>query len=71
MELERIDMRLEVLCFGKNLVLPLRLSKALINKRLDCYCPFLNSYYLTSHQIFNYIWSYKTPIEVQFVALER
>ena len=32
---------------------------------------FLNCYCLTSPQIFNYIWSYRTPIQVKFVALER
>jgi hypothetical protein len=28
----------------------------------NCYCPFLNCYCLTSPQIFNYIWSYRTQI---------
>jgi hypothetical protein len=37
----------------------------------NCYCPFLNCYCLTSPQIFNYISSYRIPIQVQFVALER
>jgi hypothetical protein len=54
-----------------NPVLPLRYSKSLINKHLDCYCPFLNCYCLTSPQIFKYIWSYRTPILAKFVALER
>jgi hypothetical protein len=35
------------------------------------YYPFLNRYCLTSPQIFNYIWSYKTLIQAKFVALER
>ena len=55
-------MRLQVLWFKENPVLPLRLSKSLINKHLDCYCSFLNCYCLTSPQIFNYIWSYRTQI---------
>jgi hypothetical protein len=54
-----------------NPVLPLRYSKSFINKHLDCYCPFLNCYCLTSPQIFKYIWSYRTPILAKFVALER
>jgi len=37
----------------------------------NCYCPFLNCYCLTSPHIFNYIWSYRTPIQSTFVALER
>jgi len=37
----------------------------------NCYCPFLNCYCLTSTQIFTYIWSYRTPIQAKFVALER
>jgi len=37
----------------------------------NCYCPFLNYYCLMSTQIFNYIWSYRTPIQAKFVALER
>jgi len=37
--LERYDMRLQVLWFEKNLFLPLRLSKSLINEHLGCYCP--------------------------------
>jgi hypothetical protein len=37
----------------------------------NCYCPFLNCYCLTSPQIFNYIWSYRTPIQAKFMALER
>jgi len=37
----------------------------------NSYCPFLNSYCLTSPQIFKYIWSYSTPIQEKFVALER
>jgi len=36
-----------------------------------CYCPFFNYYCLTSPQIFNYIWSYRTSIQVKFMALER
>jgi len=32
---------------------------------------FLNCYCLTSPQIFNYIWSYRTPIQAKFMALER
>jgi hypothetical protein len=35
------------------------------------YCSFLNCYCLNSHQIFNYIWSYRTLIQAKFVALER
>jgi len=31
---------------------------------LNCYC-------LTSPQIFNYIYSYRTPIQATFIALER
>ena len=73
--LERQDMRLQVLCFEKNPVLPLGQSNCLINKHLDCYCPtvtvsFLNCYCLTSPQIFNYIWSYKTSIQARLVSLE-
>ena len=30
-----------------------------------------NRYCLTSPQSFNYIWSYRTPIQVKFMALER
>jgi len=37
----------------------------------NCYYRFFNCYCLTSPQIFNYIWSYKTPIQAKFVALER
>jgi hypothetical protein len=37
----------------------------------NCYCQFLNCYYLTYPQIFNYIWSYRTPIQAKFVALKR
>jgi hypothetical protein len=37
----------------------------------NCYCLFLNCYCLTSPQIFNYIWSYKTSIQAKFVAFER
>jgi len=37
----------------------------------NCYCPFLNSYYLTSPQISNYIWSYRTLIQAKFMSLER
>jgi len=29
-----------------------------------------NCYYLTSPQIFNYIWSNKTPIQARLVSLE-
>jgi hypothetical protein len=55
--------------------MPLRESKLLVNKHLDCYCPtvtvsFLNFYCLTSPQIFNYIWSYRTPIQARLVSLE-
>ena len=32
---------------------------------------FLNCYCLTSPQIFNYIWSYRTPIQAKFMELER
>jgi hypothetical protein len=32
---------------------------------------FLNCYCLTSPQIFNYIWRYRTPIQAKFMALER
>jgi len=35
------------------------------------YCPFLNCYCLTSPQLFNYIWSYRTPIQAKFMAFER
>jgi hypothetical protein len=28
----------------------------------NCYCLFLNCYFLTSPHIFNYIWSYRTQI---------
>jgi hypothetical protein len=31
---------------------------------------FFNCYYLTSPQIFNYIWSYRTPIQARSVWLE-
>jgi hypothetical protein len=37
----------------------------------NCYCPFLNCYCMTSPQIFNYIWSYKTPIQAKFMEFER
>jgi hypothetical protein len=37
----------------------------------NCYCPFLNYYCLTSPQIFNYILSYRTPIQAKCVELER
>jgi len=37
----------------------------------NCYCPFLNCYCLTYTHIFNYISSYRTPIQAKFVALER
>jgi hypothetical protein len=37
----------------------------------NCYSPFLNCYCLNSPHIFNYIWSYKTPIQAKFMALER
>ena len=61
--------------FQENPLMPLRQSKSLVNKHLDCYCPtlnvsFLNSYCLTSSQIFNYIWSYRTPIQARLVSLE-
>jgi hypothetical protein len=29
-----------------------------------------NCYYLTSPQIFNYIWSYRTPIQASVVLLQ-
>jgi len=53
----------------------LRLSKLLVNKHLECYCPtvtvsFLNCYYLSSPQIFNHIWSYRPPIKAKLVSLE-
>jgi len=75
MVLERYDMRLQVLCFEKNPILPLGYSKSIINKHLDCFCPsvtvsFLNCYCLTSHQIFNYIWSSRSLIQAKFMALE-
>jgi len=44
--------------------MPLRLSKSLVNKHLDCYC-------LTSPQNFNHIWSYRTLIQEKLVTLER
>ena len=52
-----------------------RLSKSLVNKHLECYCPtvtvsFLNFYCLTSPQIFNHIWSYRTAIQEKLVSLE-
>jgi hypothetical protein len=55
--------------------MPLRESKLFVNKHLDCYCPtvtvsFLNFYYLTSPQIFNHIWSYRTAIQAKLVSLE-
>jgi len=55
--------------------MPLRYIKSLVNKHLDCYCPpvtvsFLKCYWLTSPQIFNDIWSYRTPIEVKLVSLQ-
>jgi len=55
--------------------MPLRESKLLVNKHLECYCPtvtvsFLNCYCLTSPQIFNHLWSYRTPIEAKLVSLE-
>ena len=40
-------MRLQFLCFGKNPVLPLRKSKLLINKCLDCYCPTITVHFWT------------------------
>jgi hypothetical protein len=60
-------MRLQVLWRKENLILPLRQSNLLINKHFDCYCStvtvsFLNCYCLTSPQIFNYSWSYRTQI---------
>jgi len=55
--------------------MPARVSKLLINKHWDCYCPtvtvsFLNCYCLTSPQIFNHIWSYRPPIQAKFVPLK-
>jgi hypothetical protein len=35
----------------------------LLSVVLNCYC-------LTSPQIFNYIWSYRTPIQAKFMSLE-
>jgi hypothetical protein len=54
----------------------LKIVKIIINKHLDYYCPtvtvsFLNCYCLTSPQIINYIWSYRTPIQAKFMALEK
>jgi branched-subunit amino acid transport protein AzlD len=73
--LENLDMRLQVIWKKENSVLPLRQSKLLINKYLDCYYPtvtvsFLNCYCLTSSHIFNYIWSYRTLIQARLVSLE-
>jgi branched-subunit amino acid transport protein AzlD len=73
--LESLDMMLQVIWKKENPVLPLRQSKLLINKYLDCYCPtvtvsFLNCYCLTSSHIFNYIWSYRTLIQARLVSLE-
>jgi len=73
--LESLDMMLQVIWKKENPVLPLRQSKLLINKYLDCYCPtvtvsFLNCYCLTSSHTFNYIWSYRTLIQVRLVSLE-
>jgi hypothetical protein len=53
----------------------LRLSKLLVNKHLECYCPtvtvsFLNCYCLTSPEIFNHIWRYRTAIQAKLVSLE-
>ena len=48
----------------KHPVLPLRQSKLLINKHQDCYS-------LTSPQIINYFWSYRTPIQARLVSLEN
>jgi hypothetical protein len=55
--------------------MPLRESKLLVNKHLECYCPtvtvsFFNCYCLTSPQIFNHLWSYRTPIQAKLVSLE-
>jgi hypothetical protein len=55
--------------------MPLRESKLLLNKHLECYCPtvtvsFLNCNCLTSTQIFNHIWSYRTAIQAKLVSLE-
>jgi len=44
--------------------MPLRYSKSLVNKHLNCYC-------LTSPQSFNHIWSYRTPIQEKLVSLEK
>jgi hypothetical protein len=45
------------------------------HQHLECYCPtvtvsFLNCYSLTSPQICNYIWSYRTPIQARLVSME-
>ena len=61
--------------FMENPVMPLRQSKSVINKHLDCYCPtvtvsFWNCYCLTSTLSFNHIWSYRTPIQEKLVTLE-
>jgi len=55
--------------------MPLRYSKSLVNKHLDCYCPtvtvsFLNCYCLTCPHTFNHIWSYRTAIQAKFESLE-
>jgi hypothetical protein len=55
--------------------MPLRESKLLVKKHLECYCPtvtvsFLNCYCLTSPQIFNHIWIYGTAIQAKLVSLE-
>ena len=64
--------------------MPLKESKLLVNKHWtvtvqlllsNCYCPtvtvlFLKCYCLTSPQIFNHIWSYRTPIQEKLVTLE-
>jgi hypothetical protein len=52
-----------------------KIVKIAHQQTLDCYCPivtvsFLNCYCLTSPQIFNYIWSYRTQIQERLVSLE-
>jgi hypothetical protein len=37
----------------------------------NCYCLVFELLLLTSPHIFNYIWSYRTPIQAKFTALER
>jgi len=45
------------------------------HQHLECYCPtvtvsFLNCYSLTSPQICNCVWSYRTPIQARLVSME-